>query len=96
MKKSSAKLLGFATAAIAATAYSAVTGKGIFNKYRFKSEHEAIAKYVESNYPGAVYSLVQKTEQGYAVIIRRPNMARILLYVMPTEQGNYVFHETKA
>lgn len=90
------KLLAFAATAAAVTAYSAVTGKGIFNKYRFKNEHEAIAKYVESNYPGAVYSPVQKTEQGYAVIIRRPNMAKVMLYVMPTERGDYVFHEVRA
>lgn len=96
MKKSSKKLLTLAVTAAAATAYSAITGKGIFNKYRFKNEHEAIAKYVESNYPGAVYSPVQKTEQGYAVIIRRPNMAKVMLYVMPTDGGDYVFHEVRA
>ena len=90
------KLLNFAATAVAVTAYSAVTGKGIFNKYKFKNEHEAIAKYVESNYPGAVYSPVQKTEQGYAVIIRRPNMAKVMLYVMPTDRGDYVFHEVRA
>lgn len=96
MNKAGKKLLAFAAAAATATAYSAITGKGIFNKYKFKKEHEAIARYVESNYPGAVYSPVQKTEQGYAVIIRRPNMAKVLLYVMPTDRGDYVFHEARA
>ncbi len=90
------KLLAFAAAAATATVYSAITGKGIFNKYRFKNEHEAIAKYVESNYPGAVYSPVQKTEQGYAVIVRRPNLTKIMLYVMPTDDGRYVFNEVHA
>lgn len=96
MKKAEKKLLTFAAAAAAATAYSAITGKGIFNKYKFKKEHEAIAKYVESNYPGAVYSPVQKTEQGYSVIIRRPNMAKVMLYIYPTDDGRYVFNEVFA
>ncbi len=95
MKKSSARLLAFAATAVSATAYSAITGKGIFNKYKFKKEHEAIAKYVESNYPGAVYSPVQKTEKGYAVIVRKPNMTKLLLYVMPTEGGDFVYEEAK-
>jgi len=93
MKKRNARLLGLACAALTATAYSAITGKGIFNKYRFKNEHQAIANYVESNYPGSQYSPVQKTEQGYAVIILRPDLSRVMLYVMPTETGDYVFKE---
>lgn len=89
------KLLGFTAAAAAATAYSAVTGKGPFNKMRFKNVHEAVSRYVEGHYPGAVYSPVQKTELGYGVIIRRPNSARVLLYAVPTEEGHYVFKEIK-
>lgn len=86
----------FTLAAAAATAilYSAVTGKGVFNRMRFKNEHDAIARYVESNYPGAAYSPIQKTEMGYAAVIRRPNRgAKIMLYAMPCEGGHYVFKE---
>ena len=83
-----------AAAATAATLYSAVTGKGVFNRMRFKNEHDAIARYVESNYPGAVYSPIQKTEMGYAAVIRRPNRgSKIMLYAMPCEDGHYVFKE---
>lgn len=89
------KLTGMIFTAAALTAYSALTGKGIFNKMRFKNEHEAIGRYVDGNYPGAVYSPIQKTELGYAAIIRRPNAAKILLYAMPTVDGHYVFKEVK-
>lgn len=88
------KFFTFAAAAAAATLYSAVTGKGVFNRMRFKNEHDAIARYVESNYPGAVYSPIQKTEMGYAAVIRRPNRgSKIMLYAMPCEGGHYVFKE---
>lgn len=87
------RLFVLAAAAAAATAYSAATGKGVFNKMKFKDQHDSIARYVEGHYPGAVYSPVQETEHGYAVIIRRPHAAGIFLYVTPTPDGHYVFHE---
>ena len=80
------RLFVLAAAAAAATAYSAATMK-------FNDQHDAIARYVEGHYPGAVYSPVQETEHGYAVIIRRPHAAGIFLYVTPTPDGHYVFHE---
>lgn len=42
--------------AAAAGIYSAITGKGLFNKPRFKEQHERVANYVETHYPNAVYS----------------------------------------
>ena len=87
------RLLQFSIAAAAVTAYSAIEGKGIFNHIRFKNEHDAIARYVESNYPGAVYSPVQKTELGYAVVIKRPNARKIMLYATQSSDGHYIFKE---
>ncbi len=87
------RLLQFSIAAAAVTAYSAIEGKGIFNHIRFKNEHDAIARYVESNYPGAVYSPVQKTELGYAVVIKRPNAGKIMLYATQSNDGHYIFKE---
>lgn len=89
------KLLKYTAAAAALTAYSAVTGKGIFNKIRFKNEHDAIARYVEGNYPGASYSPVQKTEMGCAVVVRRPNKTKLMLYVTKSPDGHYIFREVK-
>ena len=78
------------------TAYSAITGKGIFNKIRFKREHDAISRYIECNYPDAAYSPVQKTELGYAVVVRlRDTKANIMIYATPTADGHFVFREVK-
>ena len=44
-KKIGRKLL-FATAAATAV-YTVATGKGPFNKYRFKKQHEELSTYVE-------------------------------------------------
>ena len=89
----------FATLAISAAivaAYSAITGKGIFNKLRFKDEHDAIGRYVESNYPGAKYSPIQKTELGFAVVVSRgKDASNIMIYATPTADGHYVFREVK-
>ena len=50
MKKKNAVMLA---SLAAAGIYGAVTGKGIFNKVRFKNQHDAIARYVNSHYPNA-------------------------------------------
>jgi len=90
------KFASLALTAAAVTAYSAITGKGIFNKIRFKKERDAIGRYVESNYPEAVYSPVQKTELGYAVVVRRKgSKSNIMIYATPTADGHYVFREVK-
>ena len=52
MKKRTLFLIGTAAAA---GIYSAITGKGLFNKPRFKEQHERVANYVETHYPNAVY-----------------------------------------
>ena len=48
MKKRTLFLIGTAAAA---GIYSAITGKGLFNKPRFKEQHERVANYVETHYP---------------------------------------------
>ena len=53
MKKRTLFLIGTAAAA---GIYSAITGKGLFNKPRFKEQHERVANYVETHYPNAVYT----------------------------------------
>ena len=49
MKKRTLFLIGTAAAA---GIYSAITGKGLFNKPRFKEQHERVANYVETHYDG--------------------------------------------
>ena len=82
-----------ATAAIAGI-YSAVNGKGPFNKLRFRNQHEHIANYVEAHYSGAFYTPISATEKGWVTVIRRIGMPKIILYVTRDDDGNYIFSES--
>ncbi len=81
-------------AVAAAGAYGIIRGKGVFNKPRFKEQHDAVSRYVESHYPSSTYSPIEATENGWATIIRRVNEPRIFLYITKTDDGVYVFNET--
>ncbi len=85
--------LVIAAAIAAAGAYSVIRGKGIFNKPRFRSQHDAIARYVGTRYPNAAYSPIEQTEKGWATMIMRINEPNILLYVTKSDDGVYIFNE---
>lgn len=89
-KRTLAILAGAAVAGV----YSAVNGKGPFNKMRFKEQHEHIANYVDTHYPNAFYSPVSETENGWVTTIIRFNMPKIILYVTCDSEGNYIFTES--
>lgn len=93
MKRKTLFLIGTAAAA---GIYSAMTGKGPFNRIRFKEQHERISHYVETHYPGALYTPVEATEKGWVTVIKRLGMPKIILYVNRDEMGNYIFTETEA
>lgn len=93
MKRKTLFLIGTAAAA---GIYSAMTGKGPFNRIRFKEQHERISHYVETHYPGALYTPVEATEKGWVAVIKRLGMPKIILYVNRDEMGNYIFTETEA
>lgn len=86
--------LVIAAALAAAGAYSVIRGKGIFNKPRFKSQHDAVARYVSTRYPNATYAPIEQTEKGWATVIRRISEPNIFLYVTKSDDGVYIFHET--
>lgn len=90
MKKKTAALL--ATVA-AAGIYSAATGKGPFNKLRFRDQHEHVANYVETHYPNAFYTPIAATENGWVTTIIRLGMPKIILYITADFEGNYIFTE---
>ena len=92
MKKRTLFLLGTAAAA---GIYSAVTGKGPFNRIRFKEQHARIANYMETHYPKAIYMPVEATENGYVTVIKRLGMPDIILYITIDDDGNYIFTETQ-
>lgn len=91
MKKRTIFLLGAAVAGV----YSAVSGKGPFNKIRFANQHEHISRYVNSHYPNGAYSPIEATENGWVTVIRRIGMPKIILYVTCDDDGNYIFEETE-
>ena len=91
MKKKNAAIL--ATVA-AAGIYSVVNGKGIFNKVRFREQHDAVSRYVKSHYPNAAYSPITAAGNGWTTTIRRVGKPRIFLYITRSSDNVYVFHET--
>lgn len=86
----------FMVAAVAAAgAYGIIRGKGIFNKPRFKEQHDAVSRYISSHYPNAAYTSIEATENGWATVIRRPNEPQLLLYITKSSDGIYIFNEIK-
>ena len=92
MKKKTLFLMGTAAAA---GIYSAVMGKGPFNKWRFGKQHERISHYVETHYPSARYTPVEAAGNGWVTVIRRFGMPKIILYVTCDNEGNYIFTESE-
>ena len=75
-------------------AYRFYKGKGGFNKIRFKTQHEAVSKYVETHYPGAFYSDIVKTSKGWTCAITARN-TRIALYINKAPDNTFIFWEEK-
>lgn len=85
----------FFAAAAAGLAYSALSGKGIFNKSRFREQHEALARYVDGNYPNCSYSNITAHGGGWASVVKRFGKPIAFLYFTKSADGVYVFTETK-
>lgn len=83
------------TAAVTAVAYSAVAGKGIFNKIRFRQQHEELGKYIDNNYPDCVYTHVTMHGRGWASSVRRRGKVVSFIYFTKSPDGIYVFTESK-
>lgn len=91
MKKKTLFLIGTAAAA---GIYSAVKGKGPFNRLRFKKQHDSISRYVETHYPNSLYTPIEATENGWVTVIKRIGMPKVILYVTRDNMGNYIFTES--
>lgn len=72
--------------------YRFYKGKGIFNKLRYKKEHNAVSNYLETHYPDAFYSDIVMTDDGYTCVINNYNK-KIMLHFAKTEDNNFVFWE---
>ncbi len=73
-------------------AYRFYKGKGIFNKVRYKKQHEAISNYLETHYPNAFYSDIIETENGWSCIINNMGQKTVLC-LTKTEDDTFVFWE---
>lgn len=91
MKK---KTLFMLAGAAAVGAYSYIEGKGPFNKIKFKNQHDAVSRYVETHYPNALYSPITETAEGWTTIIRRFGMEPVVLYITRSEDGMFIFNES--
>ncbi len=86
------KKMMLATVALAAV-YSVATGKGPFNKYRFKEQHEELDKYVETNYPDCSYSAITQHSKGWTAAVLKMGKPISFVYFTKSEDGNYIFTE---
>ena len=73
-------------------AYRFYKGKGIFNKLRYKSQHEALGNYLETHYPNAYYSDIIETDGGWSCVVT-DNGRRFVIYMTKTEDGVFLFSE---
>lgn len=93
-KKKKFGLFAVLAGATAIGAYNYAKGNGIFNKRRFKSQHEAVTRYLDAHYPGAVYSPIKSEDDGWITIITTPDNKRISLSITRCEDNIYIFKET--
>ena len=73
--------------------YNYVKGNGVFNKSRFKDQHDAVARYVDAHYPGAFYSPIQAMDYGWITVITTSENKRISLTITKCDDNIFVFKE---
>ena len=65
----------------------------MFNRSRFKDQHDAVSRYVDAHYPGAVYSPIHATDNGWITVITTRDNTMISLFVTKCEDNVYIFKE---
>lgn len=73
-------------------AYRFCKGKGIFNKIRFAEQHRVFSDYIESHFPGAFYSDITPTDDGWSCVVNNHGN-RFVLYMTKSSDGVFVFWE---
>lgn len=73
-------------------AYRFYKGRGIFNKLRYKKQHDALGNYLETHYPGAFYSDIIEVDGGWSCIVNSGGR-QIVVCMTNTEDGTFVFWE---
>lgn len=90
MSKKGTKLVLLGAAALGA--YNLYKGKGVFNKLRFKEQHDAVADYLENKYPDATYSEIALTDKGWSCIVET-GKNNFVLYMTKSPEEVYIFWE---
>ncbi len=90
MSKKSTKL--FLLGAAALGAYNLYKGKGVFNKVRFKEQHQAVSDYLENHFPNSTYSEITATDEGWSCVVNT-YPGNFVLYMTKTPEGVFVFWE---
>jgi len=72
--------------------YRFYKGRGIFNKARYKKQHDAVSNYLETHYPNAFYSDIVETEDGWSCVVNNGGN-KIMLYITKTENDTFIFWE---
>ena len=83
------------SAVLGALTYSVVAGKGLFNRPRFRDQHEALTKYMDNNYPGCIYTPITMHGNGWSSAVIRNGQKICLLYFTKGKDGIYIFKEIK-
>ena len=73
-------------------AYRFYKGKGIYNKLRYKKQHEALNNYLKTHYPEAFYSDIVEADGGWSCVATNGDN-RIVIYMTKTDDGTFVFWE---
>ncbi len=95
MRKNKAKLVTMLVTVAGAAAYGAVAGKGVFNRPRFKEQHKALSNYVDNNYPGCSYTPITMHGKGWASAVKRNGRVVVFVYFTKSDEGIYIFTESK-
>lgn len=83
----------FLTGILATAVYSVAAGKGPFNKYRFKEQHDELARYMDENYPGCSYSPITAHGKGWSSTVLRMGKPVKFIYFSKGDNGHYIFTE---
>lgn len=75
-------------------AYRFYKGKGIFNKFRFKEQHDAVSNYLETHYPHSFYSDITPTEDGWSCVVSLKDR-QVVLYMTKTTDDRFIFWENE-
>lgn len=81
--------------AAAIGAVSAAEGFGPFNKLKFKEQHDAVSRYVQTHYPHALYSPISQTKDGWVTVIRSIRRPPVMLYISSGPNGEFIFREVE-